>query len=1063
MVMRRNAMRKNLRQSILKSFGRYVAILAIIALGSALFVGLLMTKTDMVETGQVFYTQQNMFDIRLVSTYGWEQAQVDAAAQLDGIEDAEGVFYTDLICNLDGNEDDSVFRFYTIPEKLNLVALRGGRMPERPNECLIDGFVADDSILGKTITIQDNNDEDALDAMAYKTYTIVGYIASPLYSDINRGTTSVGNGKLETYLYVPQNGVDADYFTEIHLTIPGNYDIHTEKYHDVLDDMVDAIEPDAKRLVKQRFDNVKAEAEKEYADGVREYEDGVKEYEDGVKELEEAELELKDAEEEIKKAEQKLVDGEKELHDAYDTLEENRVTYENNYATFQHTKAQKLPQLQAQEASLTQQYNTVLPLWSALNTEIQTISGQITALKGKEPLTDEESATLQGLEATLAQKQADPLLVQMAGINAGLTAIQNGKAELAAYENELANGKAQLDAGYAKVEEGLQEIRNGWEIVYVLRDQLEDGWEEYEDGKQELEDAEIELADAKIELADAREEIDSMEPAEVFVLDRTSNIGYNSLDSASDIVAGVSRVFPVFFLLVAALVCITTMTRMIDEERTQIGTLKALGYSNGAIINKYLMYAGSGAVIGCGLGVLVGSVVFPNILWNAYKIMLYIQPDLVIVYNWTLLGIVVSVYTAVMLVVTWYCCKKTLQEVPAELIRPKAPDPGKKIILEYLPFWHKISFLNKVTIRNIFRYRQRLAMMLVGIGGCTALLVTGFGLRDSVVNVVNYQFEDVTTYDLEVYFNEGLSEKQQIHFLNELPDSAASTLIYHQSSVEVDNGNGVKEIYMISADTNLQDYIDLHSKDTSIPMPGVGEMVLSVGTAEALEIEVGDTVTLRNPDLQAMELTVSGIYENHVYNYCIVLPETIESQWGELPEQQMAMIQMTQDGHAHQLAAAITEMDNVMNVSVSEDLASMVARLMQALDLVVVVAVVCAALLAVIVLYNLTNININERIREIATIKVLGFNASETAAYVFKENLVLTVVGSGVGLLMGKLLLDFVMSQIKIDMVWFKAQVLPQSYIWAIVITILSACFVNLIFYFKLDTINMAEAMKSVE
>lgn len=354
-------------------------------------------------------------------------------------------------------------------------------------------------------------------------------------------------------------------------------------------------------------------------------------------------------------------------------------------------------------------------------------------------------------------------------------------------------------------------------------------------------------------------------------------------------------------------------------------------------------------------------------------------------------------------------------------------------------------------------------MMLVGIGGCTALLVTGFGLRDSIVNVVSYQFENVTTYDLEVYFDDGLTEKQKTLFLKDLPDSAGSTLFYHQSSVEVDNGNGVKEIYMISADSNLQNYIDLHSKDMAISMPGMNEMVLSVGTAEALQIEVGDTVTLRNPDLQMMELTVSGIYENHVYNYCIVLPETIEAQWGELPEQQMAMIQLAPDGDAHQLAAAITEMDNVMNVSVSEDLASMVARLMKALDLVVVVAVVCAAMLAVIVLYNLTNININERIREIATIKVLGFNASETAAYVFKENLVLTVVGSGVGLLMGKLLLDFVMSQIKIDMVWFKAQVLPQSYIWAIVITILSACVVNFIFYFKLDTINMAEAMKSVE
>ena len=554
-----------------------------------------------------------------------------------------------------------------------------------------------------------------------------------------------------------------------------------------------------------------------------------------------------------------------------------------------------------------------------------------------------------------------------------------------------------------------------------------------------------------------------MDEGSVYVLDRNSNIGYGSLNSASDIVFGVSKVFPAFFLLVAALVCITTMTRMIDEERTQIGTLKALGYSNGAIISKYLLYAGSGAVVGCGLGVIIGSMAFPTILWEAYKIMLYITPNIVLEFNWLLCLIVVSAYTAVMLFVTWYCCRQVLEEEPAELIRPKAPDVGKKIFMEYLPFWNRISFLNKVTIRNIFRYKQRLAMMLVGIGGCTALLLTGFGLRDSIVNVVDYQFENVTVYDLTVYFSEGQTPEQQDRFVKLSDDCAENVLFYNQISAELEHGGRVKDIYLITADSDVQEFIAFKSGDETLDMPGINEVLLTVGVAENIGIKVGDRVTMRNADMEQLELTVSGIYDNHVENYAVIVPGTIEAQWNRTPELQMAMIQVGENQDVFEASTVIANLSDVQNVSVSQDLADMVGSMMDALDLVVWVIVICAGLLAVTVLYNLTNININERIREIATIKVLGFNASETAAYVFKENLSLTVIGAGAGLGLGYLLLIFVMSQIKIDMVWFKAVIMGQSYIWSVALTILAAYIVNFVFYFKLDKINMAEALKSVE
>lgn len=1124
MVMKRNAMRKNLRQSIIKSFGRYIAIVAIIALGSGLFMGLLMTKTDMIATGQIFTDEQNMFDLRLINSYGWTDEYVKKIEQIEGIEDAEGMIYLDLIARTGETADDAVYRFYSIPEKINQVALRGGRMPEAYNECLADGFYADDSILGQTITISETNDENSLDSVRYRTFTIVGYVASPLYMDMNRGTTSVGSGSLSNYYYIPQEAFDVDYYTEINITIPGDYAIYSDVYNDTLETAADTLEPEIEKLAQQRFYDVKMEAEEQYADGYQEYLDAVREYEEGKaeaeKELADAYQKLLDAEEKLKSSRITLLNSEDQLRIGWEQLNTQKAEFSKSKAESEQTKAVVLTQIEEEEKALDQknaelsaEYEEILAGIETVETSVEMIKAEIHAGMDMSVEQIEETiaslderivslekmiASSEGTEAEKLKKQLDDLnayraqmlqcyapyeqlitqLNKLCGqrdqIKAGLDEIQAGydklsaqKIQLEEAEAQLIDGEQKIAAAEAELNAAQDEIDRGWVSLRDGEAELEDGWVEYEEGKleaeEELADAEVKLADASQELADARADIDSLEPAELYILNRTSNIGYNSLDSSSDIVQGVSRVFPVFFLLVASLVCITTMTRMIEEERTQIGTLKALGYSNSAIIGKYMVYSGSGALLGCGLGVIVGSAVFPMILWQAYCIMLYIQPKVVLTMDWPLCIAVVIVYTVVLLFVTWYCCRRALREEPAELIRPKAPEAGKKILVEYLPFWHKISFLNKVTIRNIFRYRQRLAMMLVGIGGCTALLVTGFGLRDSIVNVVDYQFEDVTFYDLQVYFNDGMTDQEKEEFQTEISDQAEDILFYHQSSVDLEFEGRTRGLYLIAAEEELNNFIDFHSGEEKIPMPGLNEVVLSIGVAEAMGIEVGDSVILRNSDMETLELTVSGIYENHVYNYSIVLPGTLEEQWGETPDEQMAFVKASEGQRPHELGAFITDMDNVMNVSVSEDLADMVRNMMEALDMVVVLIVFCAGLLAVIVLYNLTNININERIREIATIKVLGFNASETGAYVFKENLALTVAGSALGLILGKLLLNFVMSQIKIDMVWFKALVEPQSYLWAFVLTLMSALIVDFVFYFKLEKVNMAEALKSVE
>ena len=1158
MVMKKNMMRRNLQQSILKSLGRYVAIMAIIALGSSLFVGLLMTKSDMVATGQVYTDEQNMFDLRLVNSYGWAEEQLDQVKQLDGIVDAEGVFYTDLIAQWGKDAEDQVYRFYTIPETVNRLVLLEGRLPEAPDECLADGYHADSGILGTKVYLSDTNEEDALETALYDVYTVVGYVSTPLYMDMNRGTTSVGSGSISNYFFVPGEAFDVDYYTEIHVTMPGEWKIYSKEYNDAMDTLADTLEPLVEPMAQERLEQVRSDAEEEYADGYQEYLDGEKEYRDGKLEgenaLYDAFLELKNGEKEMEDARQLLVDGEQQIADGKQAIVDGRKTLSASRKTLADAKATTYAQLADANAELMKNYQTVSNnlmqvnngllqldagmleletgitqlesgleqldsgiemiemLVGVLDISMEAAQKALEYAQNSEIVDEEHLKELEAKVAELEQKQAEyaaqladlqnqrveygaqleelyvtrmelqaqiqeleankQILEQaQATIDTGFLELQAGQTQadnqFAAAEAQIQAGEAQMDAAEAELLLREEEIADGWIELEEGEAELQDGWEEYYDGlrelRTELKNARTELDDAKEKLEEARKTIDDMTETQLYILDRNTNIGYASLDSASDIVAGVSKVFPAFFLLVAALVCITTMTRMVEDERTQIGTLKALGYSNNAIIGKYLAYAGSGAVLGCGLGVTLGSMVFPSILWEAYKIMLFITDRIVLTFNWWLCLAVVGAYTIVILSVTWYCCRRSLREVPAELIRPKTPDAGKKLLFEKLPFWNRMGFLNKVMIRNIFRYKQRLAMMLVGIGGCTALLLTGFGLRDSIVNIVDFQYEEVTVYDMEVYFSEGLTEDQQASFRRKTAEQCENVMFYHQSSIEVDFEDRVREIYLMAASDEIQEFIDFHNDDGNLDMPGMNEVLLSVGTAEAMGIQVGDTILLRDSDMRTMHLTVSGIYNNHVYNYAIVLPETMEAQHGELPEQQMALVKVKEGLDIHSVGAEITGLDHVMNVSVSEDMADMVRNMMDALDLVVVVVVVSAGALGAIVLYNLTNINITERIREIATIKVLGFRAGETAAYVFKENMALTAVGTILGLGLGKLLLEFVMSQIKIDMVWFDSRILWPSIVWAVVLTILTSCIVDFVFYFRLDKINMAEALKSVE
>ena len=505
--------------------------------------------------------------------------------------------------------------------------------------------------------------------------------------------------------------------------------------------------------------------------------------------------------------------------------------------------------------------------------------------------------------------------------------------------------------------------------------------------------------------------------------------------------------------------CMTTMNRMVEEQRTQIGVLKALGYSNGRIMSKYMIYSGLAATIGALIGYFGGTWLFPRVLWVVYGIMYRVDDKLLYVFSPALALISLAVSLLCSVGTTWFSCRVELKEVAAQLMRPKAPKAGKRVFLEYVPFlWKRLGFLKKVSLRNVFRYKKRLFMMVLGISGCTALLITGFGIKDSIANVANQQFEEIQIYDIGVNF----TEEPDTDVRKELGEH----ILISESTWDIVADEKQKAISLIVADreNNISDYLDLHTqKKEKISFPKEGEAVVTHKVAAELGINVGDRLMLRNESMQTMEFTVAAINENFLYNYVYIDSSSYKNQIGEAAECKTAYVNVPDGQEVYELSAGFMKLEGVTGVSVNADTMSRITNMLDSLNLIVIVIIICAAGLAFIVLYNLTNINITERIREIATIKVLGFYKRETSKYVFRENLILTFFGVILGMFLGKALHIFVMNEINVDMIAFDIHILPVSYAYSVLLTFVFAIGVNAFMGRKLEKISMTESLKSVD
>ena len=1089
------------KREIRSSLGRYLAIFAIIALGAGLFVGLRLSRPDFLETYNNYTNKTNFYDFRLVSTLGLTDEDLGEVKKMDGVKLAEGAVGADFLFNT-ADEDNLIMMAQSIPENVNQIKLKAGRMPEKANECLADPDMYSKDDIGSTIKLSKDNSEQTFDTFAYDEYTIVGLADSVLYINMERGSSTLGNGSVKGYIYIPMDGFSTDCYTDIYVCVDSEGYVYSDEYEQSTKKYVDGLEKFmSERAVIRRdaiIDDAMSQlddAKKQYEDGKTQYDAAKAEYDAGyaeyVQKKSDTEAQLEKARKEIEKAESMMGDSsvidqkQAELDAAKAELDKGQAEYERGLNQF-NAKAKLAygavdEQIAYYENRISDKQNDI----AAQNAEIERLNAQLA----------EAQANGDNLKARLIEWKIKTANDRISRDNADIERYNERlevhrqkraevDAELEPYRKQLEDAKAQLDAGYAQIESGQAELDAAREMISSGGAQLEAAKKQYEQGKAEAErgfaEAEKELASGKAQLDTAKAELDkgaaeldsaekqikNINHADTYVLDRDTNAGYVCFESDTNVVQSVASVFPVFFFLVAALVCLTTMTRMIADQRTQIGIMKAMGYSSGAIIGKYMFYSGSATVFGCIFGIAAGSFAFPAVVWFGYGL-IYNLSGLTFTMDWPLAAGITAANLAVTLLVTWYCCAKELKCAPAELIRPKAPEAGKRILLERIPVvWNDMSFMQKVSARNIMRYKKRIFMMLLGIGGCTALVLTALGLNDTIQNVVTRQYDDIILYDYEITMAYDMNEEEQKIFFRDAGDDIKDAVFLYRGLAEVSGSDAIKSATLTVTDgKKLCKYIDLSYDGEPIDYPGRGEAAINYNLARQLGgIEVGDEIKLTTSEKKELTVTVSALFDNYVDSFVFISPETCEEQLGEVPEYKSALANAPDGADVNRCAEALThDVDGVRGVTLSVDTKARMSSMMDGLLVVVAAIILCAGLLAFIVLYNLTNINISERIREIATLKVLGFYPNEAAHYVFRENLILTGAGAVFGLGLGVALHAFVMNAIKVDMMYFKPHISFLSFAVSIVITFVFAMIVNAIMRRRIDNIDMAGALKSIE
>ena len=1072
-------LKKSTLREIRTSLARYLAIFAIVALGVGFFSGLKDCKASMVSTATRYLTDHNMYDYMLISSYGIDDDSVEMAKAEKGVAGAEGSVQVDVMAS-SGPADEYALKAISLPDKINTLRLVSGRLPEKSDECVVDDYHIDSEgyKTGGTIVLTDSNDEDTLDIFGHREYKIVGTVNTPIYLDYQRGSTDIGNGKLETFFFIDRSEFDTDYYTQLYLTLEGDGAPFTEEKSELSDSSEDAMKDLAERITEARRETAMADAQEELDEKKQEYEDNLAKYEDekakAEKKLDKAEDKLDKGEKKIKGARKKAKAAKSELQGTVKSLETQLKETEKGIETLKGEKSKA-------EAGLAKANDGKEQLKQA-KSGLESKKGELEAAAEQDP----DNADSYNAQISEIKKQIDSIDGQIAGVDGQIKEINSGLSTINTKLGEAEAGKKKLEEGISQAKGGLKQADDGLDEIAKQQKKIDKGRKtlkrEERKAENEFDKAKRELDDAKDKLDEAQQKIDDMETGTSYAMSCEENAGYSSFDSNSSIVSNIAKIFPAFFFLIAALVCMTTMTRMIDEQRAQIGVLKALGYSNAQIVGKYMFYSGSAAFAGSVCGFFIGCKVFPSVIWHAYTMMYDFSDEVDYILDARLGLMSLAAALLCSMGATWVSISQDFKVSPSDLIRPKTPPAGKRILLERIgPLWKRISFLYKVSIRNIFRDKKRFLMMVLGVSGCTALLIAGMGINTTIAKVADYQFDEISLYDFRTIFSKNMNAERQQDFTDYMEKNAGigpdEMIFLHQADVTLLLDSGNENVTCTAADPeDFGRFIDLHTGDQPVEFPGVGEAVLVKKISHDYNVNAGDTIRIRDGYKEAT-FKVTAISDNYVYDSIYISKEGYRQAFGRDPDIKSALVKLDRGAAETEetaedtvtddmIRAAATEAANYENtiaVSVNLDVRDSVARMMESLNLIVYVVILSAALLAFIVLYNLTNINITERIREIATIKVLGFNQLEVSQYVFRENLFLTAIAAVVGIPAGKWLLRFVIDNIVIKMIYFEPRITNKDIVLAVLLTFVFAAFVNLAMQRRLRNVSMTESLKSVE
>lgn len=1113
--MKKKTLHKDIRKSFTSSWGRFFSILCLMILGSFALVGLKVAGPDMRATGKHYFTKLNLADITVISDYGIDeddQAVINTTSNLDKIEYG---YLKDVVIK----DSKTSIRIFSKPENISTYELVDGKLPETDDEIAISNSYRGEYNIGDTIEFTEKEDIAGNTVLTNHVYKVVGYVLScEIISNVNLGQTTAGTGDLKGYAIVIPDVFDSDVYMMARLTFKDTIgvDPYSDKYIDLIQEHKNELSTLLKDRPEKRLATIKSEYQADIDEGQQKIDDAKEKLHDAKTELDDAKSKIDAAKKEVSENEQKINDAETEISTKEQELEKQKVLlsqkqkeYNTGVSTLNEQKAEmkaakeKLDQsqkeidtniaelkagkkqytdgislLEQQMAGINQSLenpNLTAQEQETLKTQLAVANEKLKQTKAaykqyKTETYEPGMAKLQAAQETLDQKKEE-LQVAQATITTNEKKLATAKQNLTAGDQKIYKATRQLNTAKATFAENKQKLADAKVEISDNEKTYKEKLKEYQDSKVE---ADQEIAENEKKLADAQETLNELK-APVYSLnsrrETPGSEGYRIYDSISSIIDSLANVFPIFLYFVAALVTFTTMTRFVDEERTNSGTLKAIGYSNHDIIKKFTIYGLLSSILGSFIGIILGHTVLPAIVYSAYKTG-FTVPKIELHINWgiSILALILALISAV--VPAYVVAKKELQDRPANLLLPKPPSSGSKIFLEYItPIWNRMSFTHKVTARNIFRYKKRMFMTIFGVCGSVALLFTGFGVQHSISGIGERQFGEIIHYDLIVAKNDNLTENQEKdidELLNSDTVKQQSPIHYEELSKVAGSTKDKQTIKLIvpeDSDT-FNKYIELVNRKTNDELALKDDgAIISERLAKLLGVAKGDKITINDSNNNEITIKVTDITEMYMGHFIFMNANAYQEVFNQNYSANANLVTLTTSNKENTeiQATEFMNLSGVKGVVQNTTLTTQIDTIVHSLDKIMKVLILVATLLAIVILYNLTNINVSERIRELSTIKVLGFYNGEVTMYIYRETLILSLFGIIVGYGFGFLLHRYIITAVPPDDVMFNPELWITTFIIPAIIIAVTTVVLGFFINKKLKHVDMLEALKSVE